>query len=91
VATAQRFQRVTDLHGTILMLRKAVLKAESEYLPESGKMGLTPPAARSARDARFLSHRGAGCQLNPRVGGNPLSGSAMELILQRFFLENSVN
>jgi hypothetical protein len=33
VAAAQRFQRVTDLHGTILMLRKAVLKAEPEYLP----------------------------------------------------------
>src|SRR6266700_23 len=28
VAAAQRFQRVTDLHGTILMLRKAVLKPE---------------------------------------------------------------
>jgi hypothetical protein len=32
VAAAQRFQGVTDLHGTILMLRKAVLKAEPEYL-----------------------------------------------------------
>jgi hypothetical protein len=27
------------------MLRKAVLKAEPEYLPECGNMGLTPPAA----------------------------------------------
>src|SRR5437879_8847864 len=27
------------------MLRKAVLKAEPEYMPECGKMGLTPPAA----------------------------------------------
>jgi hypothetical protein len=27
VTTAQRFQRITDLHGTILMLRKAVFGA----------------------------------------------------------------
>src|SRR5258708_30071159 len=37
VAAAQRFQRVTDLHGTILMLSKAVFETEPSCCPKVAK------------------------------------------------------
>src|ERR1700726_590042 len=42
VASTQRFQRVTDLHGTILMLRKAVTRGRN--WSQKWQMGLIPPA-----------------------------------------------
>jgi hypothetical protein len=45
VAATQRFQRVTDLHGTILMRSKAVFGALVSTPEAVGKMGFIPPAA----------------------------------------------
>src|SRR3954468_550747 len=45
VATAQRLQRVTDLHGTNPGCLERPCGGRLEGLPESGNMGLIPPAA----------------------------------------------
>jgi hypothetical protein len=50
MATAQRFQRVTDLHGTFLMFRKAVFgtiigQPESTQATQKRKIGFIPPTA----------------------------------------------
>src|SRR5690348_1947279 len=50
VAAAQRFQRVTDLHGTC----PDALKGPSEGR-SSQEMGLFPPTAKRPGTARFLS------------------------------------
>jgi hypothetical protein len=74
VAAAQRFQRITDLHGTILMLRKAVLKAEPEYMPERDKTrtwqnGINP-ASGAIRPGCAVSKPSRGqMSINPAIAG----------------------
>src|SRR3954469_21641250 len=57
MAATQRFQRVTDLHGTILKLLKGRARQA-----ESSKNGFYPAGGRTARDLRFLSHGAVECQ-----------------------------
>src|SRR5690242_4752324 len=60
VPATQRFQRITDLHGSILMLWKGRVR-EARHC----KNEILPAGGHAARDARLLSHQRAKCQSVP--------------------------
>jgi hypothetical protein len=59
------------------------LEAEPSCCPKVAKWDYSRQR-RSARDARFLSHRGVECQSTTRKALNPRYAAVMELILQLF-------
>src|SRR4051812_34255461 len=74
VATAQRFQRVTDLHGISWNASERPCSAGRKTI----NRGSVPAGGPAAGDARVLGHGASGCQSEP--GYSSLIGGRKRLI-----------